>query len=123
MKPENNYEHIDLETIYEMADGEDDFIIQIIGVYLTSIPESMAKLKEATESNDTENIVFYVHKLKGSYNFIGCTELTDIFLKIEEHCSLGNCNQDLKNLVAEVEVLNKKVTVELQDVLDKVQMQ
>ncbi|PQJ10456.1 hypothetical protein CJD36_010800 [Flavipsychrobacter stenotrophus] len=120
MMPENNYRYIDLETILEMADGESDFIISIISVYLTSIPESLEQLILASGNNDTENIVFYVHKLKGSFNFIGCTLLTDIFLKIEAYCTSGEHMEEIPALVAEVEKLAAEVTLELQDVMEKV---
>ena len=120
MMPENNYKYIDLETILEMADGESDFIVSIISVYLSSIPESLDKLKEASVNKDKENTVFFVHKLKGSFNFIGCTALTDIFLKIEECCTIGEHMEEIPSLVKEVEILAGAVTLELKDVLDKV---
>lgn len=116
-----NYEHINMETINEMADGEDDFIVSIISVYLTSIPESMAKLREASATKNTDDIIFYVHKLKGSFNFIGCTELTDIFLKIEDDCAVGKCNEDMQKLIATVDDLTDKVTLELKDVLARIE--
>lgn len=119
MIPENNYEYIDLENILEMADGESDFIISIISVYLTSIPESLEKLVAASADNNTEDIVFYVHKLKGSFNFIGCTLLTDLFLKMEEYCGNREHMEEIPAMVAEVEKLANKVTLELKDVMEK----
>lgn len=83
MTSHKNYEHLNLEYIYELADGDDSFIKEIIDTFLTTTPKNLIKLEEAVANRNAADIVFFAHKLKGTFNFIGSTQLSDTFTIIE----------------------------------------
>lgn len=93
----NNYPHLNLEYIYELADGETEFVKEIIDSFLTSTPINFAKLEEAISLQNGTDIVFYAHKLKGTFNFIGSIQLSNTFTTIE---SLSQDNDKYKEMEA-----------------------
>ena len=112
-----NYEYLDMEYIHDMADGDDDFLVHIIGVYLRTIPDDVQKLVEVSEQKDIAQVVFYAHKLKGSFNFIGCHKMTDVFDKMEATCAYPDQHHLIPAMVATVVDISNKTTKELEYLL------
>ncbi|MBS1780823.1 MAG: Hpt domain-containing protein [Bacteroidetes bacterium] len=84
MTNKNDYKYIDLEYIYDMADGDNDFMVEIIGNFLEAMGPNMQKLYDAIATNDRESIIFLAHKLKGSFRFVGCNREGAMMEQIEE---------------------------------------
>ena len=120
MNVQKEYKYIDLEYLNEMADGEDAFTINIISVYLNQIPNDVTALDEAIAAGDDEQIVFYAHKLKGSFNFIGCVQLGVVFDEIEAHVNTQSGLGELPGLIGQVKAEVQEIAVELRDVLDQI---
>ncbi len=80
----DNYQHINLEYIYDIADGEDDFVTEIVNNCLDAIGPNLKKLSAAIADGDEQTTIFLAHKLNGSFKFIGCNEAGDIAALIEE---------------------------------------
>lgn len=117
MRLDKKYQYISLDYITELADDDDDFVIQMIETYLSSIPENLTKLEAAINDRDGEQINFYAHKLKGSFNFIGCLAVGDVFVQIEAN-SVDPTNIPLiRTLLVDVKKMADNVTAELQQVL------
>jgi HPt (histidine-containing phosphotransfer) domain-containing protein len=117
MRLNKQYKYISLEYINELADDDDDFVEQMIHAYLNSIPVNLGKLAAAIESNDLEEIIFHAHKLKGSFNFIGCTQIGEVFLQVESYCKNEADIPKIKDCMVEIIDAADRVTAELQDVL------
>lgn len=79
-----NYSHINLEYIYDIADGEDDFVTEIVNNCLEAIGPNLKKLSAAIMEGDEQTTTFLAHKLNGSFKFIGCNEAGNIAALIEE---------------------------------------
>ena len=114
MSVHKEYKYISLEYLDDMAGGENDFLIEMIDTYLTSIPDSLAKLKIAVESGDGNNIIHYAHKLKGSFNFIGCIQAGAILNEIEDYILQTNNNSHLHSLIEKIFEESTKITAELE---------
>jgi len=56
MSNDSDYKYISLEYLEDISSGESDFLIEIIDIYLVSIPESVAKLKEAVETRAPQSL-------------------------------------------------------------------
>ncbi len=117
MTPEKQYEYVDFEYLSDMADGETEFIIAMIDTYLTSIPLSIAKLGDAIDSGNKDQIIFFSHKLKGSYNFIGCLQIGKVFARIEDHCETEINIEYLREQLQQVIALSQKITAELEEIM------
>lgn len=79
----SHYTHINLEYLYEVADGDADFIKEIITDYLTKVPDQFDQLLVVAEAGDIEAIKFIAHKMKSSFQFMGVQSLIELSQQIE----------------------------------------
>ena len=117
MSSGERYTYINIAYINELTDGDREFIAEIVSACLETLPENLQKLTSAVNTNNSDHIRFYAHKLKGSFSFIGSDHLGLSFATIESY------SKDIVNYylipglfwtaVAEV----KKATDELKDLL------
>ena len=113
MSNDSDYKYISLEYLEDISSGESDFLIEIIDIYLVSIPESVAKLKEAVETKSAPELAYYAHKLKGSFNFIGCTQLAHFLTEMEAYGEAGDENATIPGLLEQVITQSLGVAEEL----------
>jgi HPt (histidine-containing phosphotransfer) domain-containing protein len=115
----SNYKHINLEYISEMADGDTDFLADIITNCLESIGPNIDTLAEVAKARDAQAILFQAHKLKGSFRFIGNEEPAVVLEKIE-HAAKAEQVDGVQDMVAEVAAFYSKSEPELRDVLKQI---
>jgi HPt (histidine-containing phosphotransfer) domain-containing protein len=111
------YEYVNLAYIEELADGEENFLSQIIGMYLTFVPPHLTMLETAVNTKDYSKVTFYAHKLKGSFSFIGCTQLSDPFTLIEDYCQRNTNLEKVPQLLAQITILLNNITAELEEIM------
>lgn len=120
MKNYGTYQYIDPGYIFNMADSEEGFVITVINTFLETIPTRVQKLSEAVNTNNVEDILFIAHTLKGSFRFIGSTQLADIVERIEQDYKNKREREDIPGLLSETLEVYNKVELELKDLLSTV---
>lgn len=60
------YEHINLDYIYDMADEDNDFVVEMIQSCLESLGPNIASLAETAKNGDVSTITALAHKIKGT---------------------------------------------------------
>ena len=60
-----------LEKINEMAEGDEDFIISVVSVFLEEVPEDLAALEEAIAAENFEQVGKLAHKIKPNVDLLG----------------------------------------------------
>ncbi len=96
-----------LDKINEMADGDKDFIVSIVTVFLEEIPQDLKDLEEAVNNRDHEQTYQLAHKIKPNVDILGMEQARILALDIE---TLGK-NQ------GSFDEINTKFPVLKQDVL------
>lgn len=86
-----------LDKINEMADGDQDFILSIIGVFLEEVPEDLKDLEAAIDAGDVENSYKLAHKLKPNMDILGMEEARVAALEIE---TIGKNNGNMDEIRA-----------------------
>lgn len=84
MIDKGDYKYINLEFIYDMADGEEEFVVEIVNNCLEAIGPNLQKLSKAIQEEDKQTTQFLAHKLRGSFKFIGCNEAGETVGQIED---------------------------------------
>lgn len=87
-----NYKFIDLTYLYDMSDGDDQFIVEIIRIFTSQIPDELDKLNFAIERQEWSAVHHIVHKMKSSVNHVGVKSIIPVIQQIE------TCTQNLENL-------------------------
>jgi HPt (histidine-containing phosphotransfer) domain-containing protein len=116
--PGKEYKYIDLAYILEVADGDMSFIEQMISTYLLSIPDNIDKLAAAAANGDNDKVTFYAHTLKGAFNFIGNTQLSDMCDLLEQYYHEADDRKKVQAIVSRISELAACATAELATVPD-----
>ena len=78
-----------------MADGDQDFILSIVGVFLEEVPQDLSDLEAALEAGDVENSYKLAHKLKPNMDILGLEGARVAALEIE---TIGKNNGSLDDM-------------------------
>ena len=60
-----------LDKINEMAEGDQDFVLSVISVFLEEVPEDLIALENAITARDFEQIGKMAHKIKPNVDLLG----------------------------------------------------
>jgi HPt (histidine-containing phosphotransfer) domain-containing protein len=74
---------INPDRLQEVAMGDDEFLIELIDLYLQDAPAQLEALGEAVSSQDKVAVSAAAHKLKGSCGNIGAEGLAALCQQIE----------------------------------------
>lgn len=80
-----NYEVIDSEKIRSFASSDEEFMKQLIEIFLKRTPEYMRELNIAIEKQDWTMIKRMAHKVKPTFTYVGMDEFTDKVGSIEDY--------------------------------------
>lgn len=81
-----------LDKINEMADGDTDFIVSVISVFLEEVPEDLQQLEGAIAIGDLEQAYKLAHKIKPNVDLLGMEQTRAMALEIE---TIGRNEGDL----------------------------
>jgi len=109
------YNHIDLEYIFDLADGDKEFAVEIISSFLENTAPQLESLSAAIQQNDEKEIAFVTHKLKGTFRFIGCKQAGDMLEQIEKEPIKPD--EGYKELISAIKANYLQIEEELKDAL------
>jgi len=95
-----------LDKINEMAEGDEDFIISVVSVFLEEVPEDLEGLEKAINSKDYENIYKLAHKIKPNVDILGMEQTRAMALEIE---TLGKTTGSMAEIEEKFPMLKKDV--------------
>lgn len=72
-----------LDKINEMADGDQDFILSVISVFLDEVPEDLEGLEAAIRERDYERTYQLAHKIKPNVDLLGMEQTRAAALEVE----------------------------------------
>ncbi|TKD58936.1 Hpt domain-containing protein [Flavobacterium sp. ASW18X] len=84
-----------LDKINEMADGDQDFVVSVISVFLEEVPSDVAALENAIAAKDYEQIRKMAHKIKPNVDLLGMEQTRANALDLE---TLGKNQGDMDEI-------------------------
>jgi HPt (histidine-containing phosphotransfer) domain-containing protein len=106
MKTYLNTTSIDLTTIQAYASGNQNFIIEIINIYINEMPLEYELLCKEYEANNLKGISFQAHKMKSNAKLCGVEPLTEFLNNLENISDSENSN---------IETIIKNVKLSIDD--------
>jgi HPt (histidine-containing phosphotransfer) domain-containing protein len=89
-----NDQTIDMQAIDALrelsTDASEDFLRELIEIYLQDTPQRLAELDEALNKTDVPAFTRAAHTIKGSSSNFGAVKLTKLAHEIELHGKAGN---------------------------------
>jgi len=103
-----------LDKINEMAEGDQDFVVSVISVFLEEVPEDLENLKNAIEERNFEQVYKMAHKIKPNVDLLGMEQTRTTAFEIE---TLGKSDANLAIIEEKFPLLKndvEQVVAELQ---------
>ncbi len=75
--------HYNLAKVYALSDNDPEFVLQIVTLFVTEIPEDIAEIKEGIKKKDHKHAYSYAHKVKPSLDLLGLKVAFEEILQIE----------------------------------------
>ncbi|WP_299001003.1 Hpt domain-containing protein [Flagellimonas sp. S174] len=72
-----------LDKINEMAEGDQDFVVSVVSVFLDEVPTDLEGLENAIGSKEYESIYKLAHKIKPNVDLLGMEHARATALEIE----------------------------------------
>ncbi|MCU0422646.1 MAG: hypothetical protein MUC81_07515 [Bacteroidia bacterium] len=88
----NNYQYINLEYLYTIADNDPLFVNDMINDFIKIIPGYIYELEKAIDENNSDLIYFLAQKLKSSVTIVG---VSDILAKADGVAHAMKFKQDI----------------------------
>lgn len=88
----------DLTYLKEVSKGNNDFMLEMINIFLLKTPETLKVLEDSIEQHNWEQVGFFAHKLKATYAYMGMLALKEDLIKIEKSAK----NLDGIDLIPEI---------------------
>lgn len=103
---------LDWEVLEELGRQTNAGVVdRLINSFLTTLPQSLERLKNAMLANDFENVKKSAHHLKSSASSLGATRLAELCDQVEKHS--GSVNAEFHRLITELLACGESVESEL----------
>lgn len=92
----------DLEYIRESAFGKDEFVKDMINLFLQEVPESIAQVKKSVEKEDWQALQKEIHKLRPNLTAFGIKKLDARLEGVQRAGADNQRHPDLENILSEL---------------------
>ncbi|WP_343488423.1 Hpt domain-containing protein [Allomuricauda sp. d1] len=95
-----------LDKVNEMAEGDEDFVVSVISVFLEEVPEDLSGLETAIAKKNYEQVYKLAHKIKPNVDLLGMEQTRATALEIE---TLGKSEANMGEIEQKFPLLKKDV--------------
>ncbi len=95
-----------LDKVNEMAEGDQDFILSVVSVFLEEVPTDLAALEIAIAEKNFEQVYKLSHKIKPNVDLLGMEQTRATALELE---TLGKNEGNLDEIESKFPLLKKDV--------------
>lgn len=78
--------HINLAYLIQLSNGSNEFIVQMISIFMVQTPEAIDQMYKYLQNNEWKLLKGVIHKMKPSFSFMGIKELEIIAVSAEQYC-------------------------------------
>ena len=72
-----------LAKVYALSDNDEEFVMQIITLFVTEVPEDMKEIDAGIKEKDHKRAYSYAHKIKPTLDLLGMTVAHQEILEVE----------------------------------------
>jgi len=109
--------HTDLTYLKELANGSNQFMNEMITLFITQTPEALSNIEKYHQNKDWKSLRTVVHKMKPSVSFVGLKEIENDVHIIEESAANETGLEQLPELISKVITVCREAIIELEEEL------
>lgn len=72
-----------LAKVYALSDNDPEFVMQIITLFVTEVPEDMKQIEAGIKVKDHKQAYAYAHKIKPTLDLLGMSVAFEEILQVE----------------------------------------
>jgi HPt (histidine-containing phosphotransfer) domain-containing protein len=110
--------HYNLAKVYALSDNDPEFVLQIVNLFVSEIPEDIAEIKEGIKKKDHKHAYSYAHKVKPSLDLMGLKVAFEEILQIEAWTKTEGETKEIKETFKSVKQQVKDAIKELRKDFD-----
>jgi signal transduction histidine kinase/CheY-like chemotaxis protein len=112
--------HYDLTYLKEHADGDENFLREMIQIFLKDTPQIISDLKTSINEENFEKIKFNSHSMKGGFLTLGITQAGELIREIERMAEQKSNLQEINKHFVKIEKIFNETQVLLEEELEKI---
>jgi HPt (histidine-containing phosphotransfer) domain-containing protein len=105
--------HYNLAKVYALSDNDPEFVMQIITLFVTEVPQDMIQIKLGIKTKDHKLAYSYAHKIKPTLDLLGMTVAYEEILQIEAWTKREGKRKEIKEVFDSVESQVEKAVKEI----------
>lgn len=109
-----NNKKIDLSYLKELSKGSNEFICEMISVFIAQTPEELDQIDKHWKAKDWQSLHRVAHKMKPSFSFMGIKELESVICLINEYSSTETNIDQLPELISKLKTVCSEALQELE---------
>ncbi len=88
--------HYNLSKVHALSDGDNEFVMQIIDLFLSEIPEDLKEVKVGIEEKDYKKSHAFAHKIKPTLDLMGMNVAFEEILLVEDWAKNEGKRKEIK---------------------------
>lgn len=109
-----------LDKINEMAEGDEEFVLSVMSVFLDEVPSDLSALEKAIVEKNHEEIYKLAHKIKPNVDLLGMEQTRANALEIE---TLGKNMANMDQIETKFPQLKKDILQVITELQNDFQLQ
>ncbi|MBA3704591.1 MAG: Hpt domain-containing protein [Bacteroidetes bacterium] len=102
--------HTDLSYLKELSNGSNQFMTEMITLFITQTPEALDSMEKHLKNKDWKLLRTVAHKIKPSISFVGLKEIESDIRTVEESAANETGLERLPDLISKInEVCNEGI--------------
>ena len=102
-----------LAQVYALSDNDPEFVMQIITLFVTEVPQDLTQIKLGIKTKDHKLAYSYAHKIKPTLDLLGMTTAFEEILQIEAWTKREGKRKEIKEIFDSVESQIEKAVKEI----------
>jgi HPt (histidine-containing phosphotransfer) domain-containing protein len=87
-----------LSKVYAISDNDEEFVNQILTLFVTEVPEDLVQLKEGVNNSDYKQAYAFAHKIKPTLDLLGMNVAFEEILQVEAWAKAEGKKKEIKEV-------------------------
>ncbi|MFZ4680686.1 MAG: Hpt domain-containing protein [Flavobacterium sp.] len=102
-----------LAKVYALSDNDPEFVMQIITLFVTEVPEDLKQIDLGIKTKDHKLAYSYAHKIKPSLDLLGMTVAFEEILQVEAWTKAEGKRKEIDETFASIQSQIEKAVKEI----------
>ena len=107
-----------LAKVYAISDNDQEFVNEILTLFVNDVPEDLAQIKEGIKKKDHKHAYAYAHKIKPTLDLLGMTVAFEEILQVEAWTKAEGKRKDIEHTFDSIKAQVKEAIKEIKKEFD-----